>query len=257
MTYTRLFIDDDLRSGADLHLDGEKAHYIGRVLRLRSGDAVNVFNGRDGEFSATVRSIAKNHAALLLGEPLESSAESPLKIHLVQGISRGDRMDFAVQKATELGVKRITPVLTKHGVVKLDGSRAAKRREHWQGIAESACEQSGRLRPPLIDPPAELNAWFGARTGEADTDLILRPGASLALAAVARPATKICLLIGPEGGFSDKEYEDADAADFKAISLGPRTLRTETAALAAVTVAQTLWGDLGVTPPKGSPSACR
>jgi len=257
MTYTRLFIDDDLRPGKALHLDGEKAHYLGRVLRLRAGDALTVFNGRDGEFSATVNSIAKNQAALLLGEPLESSAESALKIHLVQGISRGDRMDFVVQKATELGVKRITPVLTRHGVVRLDGARALKRRRHWQGIAESACEQCGRMRPPLIDPPAELNAWFGNRTAEADTDLILRPGASLALAAVARPATKICLLIGPEGGFSDKEYEDADAADFKFVSLGPRTLRTETAALAAVTVAQTLWGDLGVTPPKVLPSDSR
>jgi 16S rRNA (uracil1498-N3)-methyltransferase len=244
MTYTRLFIDDDLRSGAALHLDGEKAHYIGRVLRLRTGDALTVFNGRDGEFSTRVDSIARNHAVLLLGEPLASVAESGLKIHLVQGISRGDRMDFVVQKATELGVKRITPLLTKHGVVRLDGARAAKRREHWQGIAENACEQSGRIRPPLIDPPAEFNAWLGDRTAAADTDLILRPGASLALAAVARPETKICLLIGPEGGFSDKEYEDAGAADFTAVSLGPRTLRTETAALAAVAVAQTLWGDL-------------
>jgi len=257
MTYTRLFIDDDLQSGGALHLDGEKAHYMGRVLRLRTGDAVTVFNGRDGEFTATVDRIARNRAVLLLGEPVESSAESPLKIHLVQGISRGDRMDFVVQKAAELGVKRITPVLTKHGVVKLDAARAAKRREHWQGIAESACEQSGRMRPPLIDPPAELNAWIGARTAEADTDLILRPGAPLALAAVARPVTKACLLIGPEGGFSDREYEDADAADFTAVSLGPRILRTETAALAALTVAQTLWGDLGVTHPSNLPSACR
>jgi len=257
MTYTRLFIDDDLRPGAALHLDSERAHYVGRVLRLRAGDALTIFNGRAGEFSATVDAITRNSAVLLLGEPLESSAESALKIHLVQGISRGDRMDFVVQKATELGVKRITPVLTKHGVVKLDAARAAKRRDHWQGVAESACEQSGRMRPPLVDPPMELNAWFGARAAETDTDLILCPGAPLALAAVTRPVTKVCLLIGPEGGFSDKEYEDAHAADFTAVSLGPRTLRTETAALATVAVVQTLWGDLGVIPPKQLPSACR
>lgn len=257
MSRTRLFIPGELRPDTEVRLDSGRTRYLGRVLRLRAGDALSVFNGEQGEFMATVREIGRDSSILETGERVETAVESPLKLHLVQGVSRGERMDLVIQKATELGVKRISPVLTAHGVVKLDEARAAKRQTHWRKIAESACEQSGRLRPPLIDPPAELNAWFGARTAEADTDLILRPGASLALAAVARPATKICLLIGPEGGFSDKEYEDADAADFKAISLGPRTLRTETAALAAVTVAQTLWGDLGVTPPKVSPSACR
>jgi len=245
MTYTRLFINDELRSGQELKLGSEKARYIGRVLRLRVGDSVTVFNGRDGEFGATTASIKRNAAVLLVGERLDTVTESPLKLHLVQGVSRGERMDFVVQKATELGVKRISGVLTQHGVVRLDATRAAKRRDHWQSIAESACEQSGRTRPPLIDPITDINDWFGARAKETDTDLLLRPCANTALASVTAPATKVCLLIGPEGGFSDKEYDDAEAAGFAAVSLGPRILRTETAALTALTIAQTLWGDLG------------
>ena len=153
-------------------------------------------------------------------------------------------MDFVVQKATELGVKRITPVLTEYGVVKLDAKRAAKRHEHWQGVAASACEQSGRTRLPLIDEPVALKQWFGAKPADADVDLILRPGAATPLANVKPPATKACILIGPEGGFSDTEYEDAEVAGLKAVSLGPRVLRTETAAVAALAVMQAHWGDL-------------
>ena len=245
MTTTRLFIDDDLRSGQELRLGSEKTRYVGRVLRLRVGDSLAVFNGRDGEFGATIYTLGRSAAGLLIGERVDSAAESPLKLHLVQGVSRGERMDFVIQKATELGVKRISAVLTQHGVVRLDATRAAKRRDHWQSIAESACEQSGRIRPPLIDPIMDINDWYGARTKETDTDLILRPYAETALASVTAPATKVCLLIGPEGGFSDKEYGDAEAAGFAAVSLGPRILRTETAAVAALTIAQTLWGDLG------------
>lgn len=246
MSLTRLFVTNDLSSGRQLELDAEQAHYIGRVLRLRAGDSLTVFNGQGGEFAATAESIGKNSAVLLIGEQCEVTTESPLKVHLVQGISRGERMDLVVQKATEIGVKRISPVLTHYGVVKLDAHRAAKRRDHWQSIAESACEQAGRTRPPLIDEAMPLNAWFGARAKQTDTDLILRPGATAALASLAAPVTKVCLLIGPEGGFSDTEYDDAQIAGFNAVSLGPRILRTETAAIAAIAVVQSLWGDLGV-----------
>ena len=241
----RLYIDADLATHRELRLTGDKARYLGRVLRLRPDDPIALFNGRDGEFMATVSTVTKDAAVVRLGDSLGAGAESPLKVHLVQGISRSERMDFVVQKATELGVKRITPVLTQHGVVKLDGKRAAKRRTHWQGVAASACEQCGRTRPPLIDPLLDLNSWFGSRTDATDTDLILRPDASMALAAIPAPATKVCLLIGPEGGFSDKEYGDAKAAGFTAVSLGPRVLRTETAAAAALAIVQSLWGDLG------------
>jgi len=246
MALTRLFVSDNLNASQQLRLRGEQARYIGRALRLRVGDSVSVFNGDDGEFSASVVTIERDSVTIQIESPIDTATESNLKLHLVQGISRGERMDFVVQKATELGVKRISPVLTEYGVVKLDGARAAKRRDHWQAVAESACEQSGRTRPPLIDAPMDLNAWFGARAKEPDTDLILRPGATMALVAIESPKTKVCLLIGPEGGFSDKEYEDADVSGFAAVSLGPRILRTETAALAALTVAQSLWGDSGL-----------
>jgi len=245
MAITRLFVRGDLRPNQVLQLDVDQTRYVGRVLRLRAGDAIAVFNGEAGEFAATISSLDRTSAEITVGVALETSTESPLKVHLVQGVSRGDRMDFIVQKATELGVKRLSPVLTEFGVVKLDQARAAKRREHWQKIAESACEQSGRIRPPLVDEPLSLKSWLGAKTRDADVDLILRPDATTLLASLQVPKTEICLLIGPEGGFSNLEYDDASVAGFTAVSLGPRVLRTETAAIAAVAVAQSLWGDLG------------
>jgi 16S rRNA (uracil1498-N3)-methyltransferase len=152
-------------------------------------------------------------------------------------------MDFVVQKATELGVKRITPVLTEYGIVKLGGDRAEKRRDHWQNIAASACEQSGRTRLPLIDAPVTLKNWFGNKPEKVGAELILSPGAKIPLTQIATPPTKVCVLVGPEGGFSDIEYGDANAAEFTAVSLGPRILRTESAALATLSVIQSLWGD--------------
>ena len=244
MALTRIYINDKLRSGGQLELDSEQAHYLGRVLRLHEGSSLTVFNGDDGEFAASLISISKNSATVLVEAYIETATESPLKVHLVQGISRGERMDYVVQKATELGVKRISPVFAEHGIVRLDAKRASKRRAHWQRVAESACEQSGRIRPPLIDEPVDLNDWFGAKTSDADIDLILLPRAATALTSIPAPKTKVCLLIGPEGGFTHDEYENALAAGIKAVSLGPRILRTETAAAATIAVVQSMWGDL-------------
>lgn len=244
MALTRLYVSSELQPGTELQLNEEQARYIGRVLRLRVGDSLTVFNGDQGEFDATLTNVSRTTASIELQQHCRTETESPLKVHLVQGCSRGERMDFVVQKATELGVKRLSPVLTEYGVVKLDATRAARRREHWQKIAASACEQSGRIRPPLIDTPLPLKSWFGQRTRQPDIDLVLRPGAATALTSIDSPQTKVCILIGPEGGFSDSEYEDAAAAGFAAVSLGPRTLRTETAALAALAVLQSMWGDL-------------
>lgn len=244
MATTRLFLDERLSSGAEIRLGADQARYLGKVLRLGADDAIHVFNGSDGEYVATITHLGKSAATIAVTTSKDTRTESSLKTHLVQGISRGERMDFVVQKATELGVKRITPVLTEYGVVKLDAKRAAKRRDHWQGVAESACEQSGRIRPPLIDDVVSLNAWFGARPRETDLDLILKPGATTSFAAIDAPQTKICLLVGPEGGFSPTEYDDAEAAGFQPVSLGPRILRTESAALAALAIAQFTWGDL-------------
>ncbi len=231
-------------NGAEVELDGDQARYLGKVLRARVGDELTVFNGDGAEWRTTILSIGRNRVILRLGDRVETDAESPLKIHLVQGVSRGDRMDFVVQKATELGVKRITPVLTEFGTVKLKADRAEKRRNHWRNIATNACEQSGRTRLPLIDSPLPLKNWFGGKPEKVGTELVLKPGASMPLASITEPATKVCILIGPEGGLSDAEYDDADAAGFHAVSLGPRVLRTESAAIAALAVLQSLWGDL-------------
>jgi len=240
----RLFVSGQLINGGELVLEGDRARYLGRALRLAVGDEISVFNGEGGEWSARIDAMTKSTVTLGIGAQAESGTESALKIHLVQGISRGERMDFVVQKATELGVKRITPVLTEYGVVKLDAARAEKRRDHWQNVAASACEQSGRTRLPLIDTPMALKDWFGDKPTEVDAELILAPGAPTSLASIKAPETKVCVLIGPEGGFSQTEYEDADVAGFRAVSIGPRVLRTETAAIAALTVMQSLWGDL-------------
>lgn len=239
-----MFVVQALAPGCELRLGEEQARYLGRVLRLNNGDTIHLFNGDDGEWSAEIRRLGKNEVTLVVHDSIERRSESGLKVHLAQGISRGERMDFVVQKATELGVKRITPVLTDFGVVKLDDKRAAKRRDHWQRVAESACEQSGRIRPPLVDAPLSLNDWFGNARDRDGSDLILRPGAGKSLSTLDEPQTKLCLLIGPEGGFSEREYADAGVAGFDAVTIGPRILRTETAAVAAIAIAQSRWGDV-------------
>lgn len=248
---TRLFVSAALGNDARLELGGEQARYLGRVLRARVGDALSVFNGDDGEWHAVVERIGKSSVTLSLGGRIETHTESPLRLHLVQGVSRGERMDIVVQKATELGVKRITPVLTDHGVVRLDDARRAKRRDHWQRVAESAAEQCGRIRPPLVDLPLPLNAWFGAARPAGSSQLVLVPHAATPLGAVASPQAKLCLLVGPEGGLSERETADAALAGFDAVSLGPRVLRTETAAIAALVLAQASWGDIGGVPVRG------
>ncbi|MGB5337315.1 MAG: 16S rRNA (uracil(1498)-N(3))-methyltransferase [Woeseiaceae bacterium] len=245
MPRTRLYIADAIGLNATINLDSDRARYLGRVLRLRVGDRLSVFDGEGSEYLASITAIGKSSATLSVDEETSTATESNLRVHLVQGISRGERMDFVVQKATELGVKRITPVLTEFGVVKLDATRAEKRRAHWQKVAASACEQCGRVRLPLIDTPIPLKNWFGSKTARVDTELILKPGASKPLARIEPPRTKVCVLIGPEGGFSDGEFEDAAVAGFTPVSLGPRVLRTETAAVAALAVLQSLAGDLG------------
>jgi 16S rRNA (uracil1498-N3)-methyltransferase len=241
---TRLFVSGALINGAEVEVDGDPARYLSKALRSRVGDPVTLFNGEGPEWPATISQISKSTVVLKLGNGFEANTESALKIHLVQCISRGDRMDFVVQKATELGVKRITPVLSQYGVVKLDNARAEKKREHWQKIAASACEQSGRTRLPLIDTPISLKNWFGNKPASVDAELILAPGAATPLASITAPETKVCVLIGPEGGFSEAEYKDAAVSGFEAVSLGPRVLRTESAAIATLSVLQSLWGDL-------------
>lgn len=244
MSPTRLYTEGPLQAGAELELGNDQARYIGRVLRLRPDDEMVLFDGRGGEHRAVIRSISKSTVRVAVGPHVDADVESPLAIHLLQGISRGERMDFVMQKATELGVRRITPLITAYSVVKLDDKRVAKRLQHWRGVAVSACEQSGRNALPVIDPPMAFREWLGEYHGAEDTRLVLKPGAKRTLKSVTVATRVLTALIGPEGGLSDAEYELAEATGFQAVGLGPRVLRTETAALAVISAMQALYGDL-------------
>lgn len=240
----RLHVPAVLRPGEELSLDGERARYVARVLRLRAGDELRIFDGTGNEHRAVMTRAAKAGVAVRIGEACGRDAESRLAIHLVQGISRGERMDTVVQKATELGVHRITPVVTDRSVVKLDDDRAARRTDHWRRVARSACEQCGRNMLPRIDVPQDLVRFIeGAAAGEV-LRVLLHADAEAALMSLPAPAASVQVLIGPEGGLSAGEREQALAAGFTACSLGPRILRTETAALTAVALLQARLGDL-------------
>ena len=238
MRLSRFFIDAPLSLGQH-ELPEAQAHYIGRVLRHAAGDAVQLFDGSGQEFLGELVVVGKKNVRVELRESFAGLAESPLRLHLGQGLSRGERMDWAIQKATELGAARITPIVSERCEVRLKDERADKRTAHWRQIAISACEQCGRSVLPQIDAPVSLAEWLQAT--EADLKLVLHPVAE-PLASHARPGS-LAFLIGPEGGLSDAEVEQARAAGFHAARLGPRVLRTETAPVVALSVAQQLWGD--------------
>jgi 16S rRNA (uracil1498-N3)-methyltransferase len=237
MRISRFFIDAPLTLGS-CDLPEASAHYIGRVLRLTAGTAVQLFDGSGHEFSGVLTEVGKKHVKVELHERFAGLAESDLRIHLGQGLSRGERMDWAIQKATELGAAEITPIVSERCEVRLKDERADKRLAHWRQIAISACEQCGRSVVPAIHPPIPLQDWLKL---EADLKLVLHPVAA-PLSAHSRPAT-LGFLIGPEGGLSDVEIEQARGAGFQPARFGPRVLRTETAPVVALSVAQQLWGD--------------
>ena len=244
MSRTRLHIESPLAANSELDLDEKAARYVGRVLRLAPGDSLVLFDGRGGEYQATIIALSRNKATVAVGEHSTRDVESPFAIHLLQGISRGERMDFVMQKATELGVRKITPLITDHTVVKLQAKRAETRLHHWQGIVASACEQSGRNVLPEVSSPQPFRSWLGENVDAGGTRLILKPGGDGSLKSVGDEVQSVILLIGPEGGFSSQEYELAEATGFREIGFGKRVLRTETAALAAIASLQTLYGDL-------------
>ncbi|MCO7574669.1 MULTISPECIES: 16S rRNA (uracil(1498)-N(3))-methyltransferase [Pseudomonas chlororaphis group] len=238
MRLSRFFIDAPLSLG-EHELPEAQAHYIGRVLRMAEGDALQVFDGSGMEFRGTLVEVGKKRVRVQLDESFAGQDESPLQIHLGQGLSRGERMDWAIQKATELGVSEITPIFSERCEVRLKDERADKRLLHWRQVAISACEQCGRSRVPLIHAPVLLADWI--KQTQADLKLVLHPVAQ-PLESHAKPQT-LAFLIGPEGGLSDTEVEQAHGAGFLPARLGPRVLRTETAPVVALTVAQQLWGD--------------
>lgn len=243
MRISRLYLESSLAQGMRVDLEGERLNYVARVLRLKPGAELIVFNGEGGEFAARLADISKRAAVVEVGEFHEVERESKLAVTLAQGISRSERMDFAIQKATELGVAEIVPLITERCVVRLDAQRMAKKLTHWRAIVAGACEQSGRNRVPVVHAPSALGDGLRSLQEQARR-LLLDPRCDLRLGAMRPPEhPRLILLIGPEGGLSDTERDLAYAAGFEGVSLGPRVLRTETAALAAVSVIQSLWGN--------------
>ena len=247
MRIPRFHLDAELAPGQRLDLPAESARHAARVLRLHADDPIAVFDGRGAEHRAVIEMVSPTAVAVRVGEALGEQRESPLRLLLAQGIARGERMDLVVQKATELGVHGIQPLVTRRSEVRLDARRSARREAHWHAVSVAACEQSGRTRLPEVFPVREFAAWLDQLDDPFDTRLLLAPGATRPLARCPPPAGGAWLLVGPEGGLDGTEVDTARAAGFDAVALGPRTLRTETAALAVLTLAQGAWGDLGST----------
>lgn len=242
MRTPRVFIDQPLTCNTRIELPAQASHYLSKVLRRRSGQPLHVFNGEGGYYSAR---LAASSGRSLFVEVLQYHAydcESPVSITLAQGISRGPRMDYTLQKAVELGATRIVPVASEFSNVRLDAERTQRRLEHWRGIIVGACEQSGRNRLPELFPSVSFPDWIREEPGA--LRLILHHRASGGVGALSRDMRPVVLLCGPEGGFSEAEIRAAVEAGYIEIRIGPRVLRTETAAVAALAACQSRWGDL-------------
>lgn len=242
MRIPRIYTGQELQANTAIVLEPGPSQHLSRVLRMKVGDALVLFNGSGGQYPATISAIDRKAVVVASSALEELECESPLGLELGIAVSRGDRMDWVVQKATELGVSCIAPLLSERTEVKLGAERGEKKLRHWQQIATSACEQCGRNRLPQILAPQAITGWLGGV--QADLRLVLHhaagntdPGSS--------PPRSIALLIGPEGGLSPEEIEAAEQAGFAALQLGPRVLRTETAPLAAIAILQARWGDMG------------
>lgn len=240
----RVFVDAALAAGEAFELADAKRHHLATVLRLKAGAPVTLFNGDGHEYAAYIDHADRKRMTLAVEARHSPQRESPLSITLYQAIARGDRMDFALAKAVELGVTAIRPVFTERGKVKLEGDRLAKKQAHWQAVVESAAEQSGRLVCPNVADALPLARCLAAdNQSDPPLRLMLAPTAEGSLASLGR-AEHIALLIGPESGLSETEVDTAHAAGWQPITLGPRILRTETAGMAALATLQTFWGDL-------------
>lgn len=246
MRIPRIFNAAAIRAGQSLNLTEQAQRHITQVLRLKAGSALILFDGRGGEYQATLTRVTRHEAIAEVGQHFASECESPLDITLAQGVSRGERMDLTLQKATELGVTAITPLLTERCGVRLSGERLDKKHSHWHGVVVSACEQCGRNRLPAIHSLCSLPNWLTTSDMAGSLCLVLSPEAGQPLNALPPPANNaVTLLVGPEGGLSNNETELAVQQGFQPVRLGPRILRTETAGLAGLAILQALWGDLG------------
>ena len=243
MPIPRFYCAMSLPTGHQLALPDAVARHAVGVLRLRDGDDVILFNGDGTECIGQLIKTGKG-AEVMLKAICAPERESPLDITLAQGVSSGERMEYTLQKAVELGVTRIQPIMMKRTIVRLDGEKRHKRRQHWQAVVISACEQCGRNHLPEVEPILDFADWLRADSARQGTRLQLDPEASARLRDRVAPADAVTLLAGPEGGFDPGERELVRRIGFQPISLGPRILRTETAAIAAMAVMQGLWGDL-------------
>lgn len=240
----RVYLDQALDEGTTLELTGDRFHHLRNVLKLGTGDPLVLFNGSGGEFSAHITRLERRSLRLECGPHHEPARESPLRIVLGQGLARGDRMDYAIAKAVELGVAAVQPLLTERGKVRLDGDRSDKKQAHWQRVAIAAAEQSGRTVVPEVRTPARLGDWLEAPP--AGARLVLDPSTAQSPGRLSPlPDPDLALLVGPESGLTADEIAHANKAGFASINLGPRVLRTETAGVAALAALQALWGDLG------------
>ncbi|AAZ26272.1 16S rRNA (uracil(1498)-N(3))-methyltransferase [Colwellia psychrerythraea] len=243
MRNPRIFQQSQFALNETVPLSDDAFGHVVRVLRLKEGDTITLFNGEEAfQYTATLCNVSKKSADVKVTSQEENNSESPLNIHLGQGISRGDRMDFTLQKSVELGVNTITPLFTERCGVKLNAERLEKKRQQWQKIVISACEQSGRASVPIVAEPMLLADWLKQETSALKINL--HPKAQHSIMSLPMENTRVRLLIGPEGGLSDEEITQANDSDFHDVLLGPRVLRTETAALTAITALQCRFGDL-------------
>jgi 16S rRNA (uracil1498-N3)-methyltransferase len=240
MPIARIRCDLRLGPGAQFALPPEAAQHVGRALRLKAGDAIIVFDGHGGEYDATIQRIDKERVDVKVGAWRDVEAESPLSLGIVQGLPEADKMDWIIQKTVELGVAWVQPIVCERSVVRLSGERAARREAHWRRVAVAACEQSGRNRVPEIRPTIGFQSWVAVPATAPRWMLV--PGAT-AIAAMPAPGGPLELLVGPEGGLSERERDLALSQGCLPVGLGPRVLRAETAPLAALAAIHALWGD--------------
>jgi 16S rRNA (uracil1498-N3)-methyltransferase len=240
----RIFFPHALRSDDRFTLAEDQHHHLSRVLRLKAGARLRLFDGRGGEYSATIEKIQRDSSIIRTGEHHDIEKESSLPVRLAQGIGRGERTDFAIQKAVELGVTSIVPLLTRRGVVRLDADRLLRRHEHWRKIIVHACQQCGRNRVPELFPAVSLHEWLG-HYESGGLDLLMVADSEHGITTLDYEGGLITLLVGPEGGLDGGETDSAYSAGFRGFTLGPRTMRTETAAVAGLTAIQLKWGDFG------------
>ena len=242
MRITRVYIDSGLIPGETVILDRETSHHLLNVLKIRNGQTLHVFDGSGGYYESDVIVEEKKRLSVNPRIFVDDNRESPLKLILVQGLAKGQKMDYIIQKSVEVGINRIVPVMTEFSNVRINPGRVENKLKHWKKIIIAACEQSGRNTLPELSPPMTLNDWL--ERDEISTRLMLLPGPGRTINELKCKDNDVSLICGPEGGLSDSEVDSCIKAGYQTLSLGPRTLRAETAAVAGLIVCQSHWGDM-------------